>query len=107
MRDTVIRKTSGMMAQLVSDLSANFEKLGVRLRKQLAKTIISQGGPWVSIAFLFSNLNNDSKSYGNPKLMLASFKNDGEFFKRYNYFLIRNEKEAAKICKIIKESFKL
>jgi hypothetical protein len=105
MRDTIIKKTTGMMAQSISNLSANYEKLGVMLRKQLSKTIISKGGAWISIAFLFSNFSNEG--YGDPRLMLASFKNDDGLFKRYSYFLVKNKKEAIKICEILKKSFKL
>jgi len=105
MRDTVIRKTSGMMARLASDLTANFEVMGQKLREQIAKVTISKGGPWISIAFLFRDLKDDGKTYNKPKMMLANFKSDNAFFKRYNYFLIRDKEEAQKIYNLIKEWF--
>lgn len=105
MKDSVIRKTSGMMAQLVSDLSATFEVMGQQLREQIAKSILSKGGPWVSIGFLFRDLEDNGETYSEPKMMLASFKSDNGFYKRYSYFIIKNKDEAKKVCNLIKEWF--
>jgi hypothetical protein len=107
MKDTVIRKTSGMMAQLISELTTNFEVMGLKLREQIAKAIISKGGSWVSIAFLFRDLKDDGKAYSDSKMMLASFKSDNSFFKRYSYFIIKNKEEALKVCNLIKEWFNI
>ncbi len=107
MRDEVVRKTTGMMARFSSELSANFERCGILMRKQIEKFVLSKGGPWTSIAFLFSNFNNDLKTYDKPKMMLANFKSDNNVFKRYNYYIIKNKEEAKKICNLIKEWFDL
>lgn len=99
MKDEVIRKTKDLCASTLDGISVECSILGVKVRRQLKKFLISKGGPWGALAFLFQD--ND----GEEKLMLASFRSDGNLFRRYSYFIIRNKEEAEKVCKIIKESF--
>ena len=100
MKDEIIKKTTGMRANSIEELSADYEFLGIQRRRQLGKNIISKGGPWVSIGFVFQELGKSI-----PKLMLASFKSVGGVYTRFSYFNIKNKEEAKKIYKILKDTF--
>jgi len=106
MKDQIIKKTTHMRAQLISQLSANYEKLGILFRREVAKRLISQGGPWASFGFVFQDKQDDD-SFGPPKVMLASFKNYEGMYSRFSYFNIKNKEEAQKICDLLKETFEL
>lgn len=101
MKDEVIRKTKDLCASTLEAISIECNVLGVKVRHQLKKFLIAKGGPWGALAFLFQD------NSGEEKLMLASFKTDGNMFRRYSYFIIRNREEAKEICKIIGECFNI
>ena len=104
MKDEIIKKTSGMQAMDVENLSADYKKLGVLFRKQLEKlTIFRNSGPWTSIAFKYQNLVGGE--WDSPRVMLAFFKSMDGMFKRYSYFNVRNKEEAIKIVKFLISSF--
>lgn len=99
MKDEVIRKTKDLCASTLETISIECHIFGVKVRHQLKKFLIAKGGPWGALAFLFQDYG------GEEKLMLASFRSDGNLFRRYSYFIIRNRDEAKEICKIIGECF--
>jgi len=106
MKDYVIKKTSGMRAYSIEDLSATYEQLGIIFRKQLDKIIIYRNrGPWASIAFKYQNFNG--KDWESPKVMLAFFKNMKGMFTRYSYFNIKTKEEAIKIINILISFFEI
>jgi len=88
-----------MQAASLDELTANFEELGVKFRRQIAKKILRKGGAWASIAFTFQDL--DGGEYGEPELMLATFKSVGGIYKRYNYYIIKNKKEIEDIWELL------
>ena len=105
MKDNIIRKTTGMKAETVEDLSANYFIADIQLRREEGKTIISKGGPWVSIAF---KIRDDlGKGAGFLKVMLASFKNFNGAYKRFSYFNIKTKMEAKTICNVLIDTFGL
>jgi hypothetical protein len=104
MKDEVVKKTSGMKATTIEELSANYEQLGITLRKQLEKMIIFRSkGPWASIAFKIQDKSGNE--WQPPKVMLAFFKNMEGFFTRYSYFNIKSKQEAIKIISFLISSF--
>ena len=106
MKDEIVKKTSGMRASTVEELSANYEQLGIVFRQQLEKLVINKNrGPWVSIAFKFQNING--KSWHPSQVMLAFFKNMGGLFTRYSYFNIKSEQEAVKIINFLISAFNI
>ena len=107
MNDEKIRKTTGMKADSIEGLSSNFEKLGIQLRREICKEIISRGGPWVSLGFTFQDKKDACDDFGSSKVMLASFKNTGGVYNRYSYFIIKTKEEAQKVCDILKQTFNL
>jgi len=104
MKDSIIKKTTHMRAKTVDELSANYEKLGVQHRREVFKHVISRGGPWVSLGFVFQDKEDE---FSSSKVMLASFKNFGGMYSRFSYFNIKSKEEAQKICNILKETFEL
>lgn len=106
MKDEMVKKTSGMKAATIEELSATYEQLGIVFRRQIEKMVIFRSrGPWASVAFTFQNrIGNDWQS---PKVMLAFFKNVGGFFTRYSYFNIKTKQEAIKIINFLISSFEI
>lgn len=94
MKDDFIIKTLGMVSRSIDELSSNFTKCGINIRRELKKVILSKGGAWVSILFLFNENNKE-------KIMLSNFKNMDGLYKRYNYFIIKDKEQARKIYNII------
>lgn len=106
MKDYTVKKTSGMRAFAVEDLSANYEHLGILLRKQLDKEIIFKDrGSWTSIAFKYQT--NNGNEWQLPRVMLAFFKQMQGFFTRYSYFNVRSKQEAIKIIKFLVSAFEI
>lgn len=106
MKDLLIAKTTGMVGNCLSSLTANYSRFGSLLRKEVKKVILSQRKVWSSIAFVFSDWDSKSDSFGPKRIMLANFKSvDGEY-KRYNYYIINNKEEAMKVVDLIEETFK-
>jgi len=105
MKDFFVPKTTGMRGRALEEISATFSLLGTCLRKQLSKKILSKGGPWGSIAFLFKDFDKNYLDFGDPKVMLANFKSDGEVYTRQNYFIVKDKEMAQNIIKLLKSWF--
>lgn len=107
MKDPFVPKNTGIRGRSLDEISADFSLLGVSLRKQLEKLVLRVGGAWATIAFKFVDFNKDFSDFGDPEIMLATFKSDGEFYKRQNYFIIKDKEMAKNILKILKEWFNI
>lgn len=106
MKDSIIKKTSGMWASRLEDLTATYKQFGVVLRQEFDKEIIFRNnGPWTSIAFAYKNVKNGE--FGASRVMLAFFKNIDGMFKRYSYYNIRSKEEAMKIIKFLMKIFNI
>jgi hypothetical protein len=104
MKDEQVRKTSGMKAPSLDELTASFTQLGVELRRQLSKEIIFKDrGPWASVAFKYQT--RGKSNWEPPRVMLAFFKKMEGFFTRYSYFNIRSKSEALKIIYFLIDAF--
>jgi hypothetical protein len=104
MKDEQVKKTSGMKAANLDDLTADYKQLGVEFRRQLSKQVIFKDrGPWASIAFKFQA--RQGNAWQPPRVMLAFFKKMGGLFTRYSYFNIRSKDEAVKIIYFLIEAF--
>jgi hypothetical protein len=106
MKDQFIKKTTGMSAHSISELNATYERLGIILRRQMGKEVISKNGPWASVAFKFQNSDGEG-GFDPSRVMLASFKSMDGMYRRFSYFNIKNKEEAEKICSFLKECFDL
>jgi len=100
--DEIVRKTTGMRVRDLDELTADYEELGVKFRKQISKKVLRKGGAWASIAFVFQDIDAETGNYGDPQLMLATFKNYGGMYTRYSYFIMKNRKEAEAIWELSK-----
>ena len=104
MKDELIRKTTGLVADSIEMLSVDYSKLGVCFRKQLRKLLIKKGGPWASVAFAYKDVKSGEEDV---KVMLSSFKSSEGEYKRFSYFNIQSKEEARLICRFLKEVFNL
>jgi hypothetical protein len=91
-----------MRAATLEELNADYEELGVKFRKQIFKRVLKKGGAWVSIAFVFQDLDTETGEYGDSQLMLATFKSVGSVYTRYSYYIVKNRKEAETIWDLAK-----
>ena len=103
MNDEVVRRTTGMRARTLDELTADYEELGVKFRRQVSKKVLRKAGAWASVAFVFQTFDAEMDEYGEPQLMLATFKNSGGMYTRYSYFIVKNKKEAETIWNMAKE----
>lgn len=105
MKDSASPKLASVKGRTIAELTADLYWLGVQVRKQIGKKLIAKGGPWAAVGFCFQAFENGE--FGEPKVMLASFRSDGSFYKRYSYFIVRNREEARSIVSFLKENFHL
>ena len=94
MKDTIFKKTTGMKAESIEDLTAEYRMGDSILREQLFKKILKSSGSWATILFVFKNCDSDVK-----KVMIANFKYVNGYFTRYNYVLLTME-EYNYICSL-------
>ena len=103
-KDEIIVKTTGMRAEIIEDLTADYYKYDVKCREQISKKILRKGGPWISIAFIYRDIDIDTEIYSEERLMLASFKMVDGYYTRQSYFIVKKEmiNDIIELCKEIK-----
>lgn len=105
MGDEVICRTTGMWAATLDKLTADYEKYGIRFRRQISKTILRKSGAWASLAFVFQDLDVETNEYGGPQLMLATFRISGGKYVRNSYYIVKDSRESETIRILAKKVF--
>jgi hypothetical protein len=104
--DGIIHNITGMRAATLDELTADYEEYGIKFRKQISKTVLRKGGPWASAAFVFQDLDIATGEYGEPQLMLATFKISGGKYTRNSYYIVKNKEEGEDIWDLTKTIWK-
>lgn len=86
MEDTLIKKHTGMKAETLEDLSAEYVLVGVKIREQLFKKILKKSRQWAQVAFVFRNVKEDTE-----KLMIGTFLKRAGYWTRNSYIIIDME----------------
>jgi len=79
------------------EITYNYEKDGVFLRRELDKKILSNTGIWADIAFLYQDLNLATADWKSPKITIARFKKVDGVWTKQSHFHINGQKRADQI----------
>ncbi len=84
------------MAEIVDELTIQYEEDGKVLRKQLDKEVLSKGS-WTTIMFLYQDLDRKTGEYGPQKVSIRRYqKRDGSYQPR-SKFEISSPRQALAI----------
>ena len=87
------------MAETPEELSWDYEDEGVLVRKQIDRVILTKGS-WVTIMFLFQELDRAKGKFRPPKMAIVRFKKAKGVYRKQSSFNISNEKQARQIAEV-------
>jgi hypothetical protein len=87
------------MAETPEELSWDYEDEGVLVRKQIDRVILTKGS-WVTIMFLFQELDRAKGKFRPPKMAIVRFKKSKGVYRKQSSFNISNEKQARQIAEV-------
>lgn len=89
-----------MIYEKIEDITVNFEKDGKQLVKELKKEILSRG-VWVTILFLYQQLDEKTGEYREPKICIRRYKKVKGFYQLQSKFSFSSDKQAKHIAGIL------
>ncbi len=88
------------MAEMVDEISVNYEEDGVLLCKELDRYVLSKGA-WATLMFLYQDLNRQSGEFGPQKVTIRRYqKRDGNYLPR-SKFNISSMDQGKKIIEAL------
>jgi hypothetical protein len=84
------------MADTLSELSYDYEEDGQLVRKEIDRAVLTRGG-WVTMMFLFQELDPGSGSFRAPKMAIVRFKKSRGSYRKHSSFNISSEKQARQM----------
>jgi hypothetical protein len=82
----------------IDELTINWEDEQGRLTtRELEKEVISKGGGWVTVMFLYQDLDSASGEYGPNKVRVQRYQKRGDKYIVQSKFNISSEKQAQQI----------
>jgi len=88
------------MAETLDELTYDYEEDGILVRKQLARTVLSQGG-WPTMMFLYQELDPKAERFRPPKMAIVRFKKNKGSYRKHSSFNISNEMQARQIVSVL------
>jgi len=82
----------------IGGVTYDYSKNGVRLRRQLAKEILSNTGVWADIAFLHQDRDLRTDGWKPARITVARFKKIGGFWRKQDHF---NANSAARVDRLV------
>lgn len=98
--ETQMLATDGMSLE---DLTYDYTKDGILLRRQLGKVVLSTTGIWADVAFLHQDLNVSTDDWKPPKITIVRFKRTGGVWRKQNHFNINSARRADQIIRVLSE----
>jgi hypothetical protein len=90
----------------LEELTINWEdEQGHITTRELAKEVISKGGGWVTIMFLYQDLDPRTGEYGPNKVRVQRYQKRGDKYSFQSKFNISSEKQARQIVKTLEAWF--
>lgn len=89
-----------MIYEKIEDITVNFEKDGKQLVKELKKEILSRG-IWVTILFLYQQLDEKTGEYREPKICIRRYKKVKGFYQLQSKFAFSSDKQSKQIASVI------
>ena len=90
------------MAETLDELTYNYEEDGTLVRKELDRVVLTKGG-WVTMMFLFQELDRKNGQFRAPKMAIVRFKKSRGSYRKQSSFNISNEKQARQIAAVFEE----
>ncbi len=80
-----------------SEISFDHYENAVLVRRELARHNLSGGNLWLTMMFLFQDLNRMNDAWSTPKVALVRYRREGGRYLRDSHFNISNESQVRKI----------
>jgi len=96
--ETQMLATDGVSLE---DLTYDYTKDGVLLRRQLDKVVLSNTGIWADVAFLHQDLNVGTDEWKPPKVTIARFKHTGGIWRKQDHFNVNSARRADQITAVL------
>ncbi|MEA2062927.1 MAG: hypothetical protein U9P14_04450 [Gemmatimonadota bacterium] len=94
------------MANPIDELTVDWQDDQGRLTtKQLDKKLLSKGGAWVTLVFLYQDLNLKTGEYGPRKVRIQRYQKRNDRYIPQSKFNISNEKQALQVVEIFEGWF--
>lgn len=94
------------MASGIDELTVNWQDEQGRLTtREIGKELISKGGGWVTVMFLYQDLDSATGEYGPKKVRVQRYQKRGDKYIVQSKFNISNEKQAQQIARALDEWF--
>ncbi len=90
------------MAETLDELTYNYEEDGTLVRKELDRAVLTKGG-WVTMMFLFQELDRKSGKFRAPKMAIVRFKKSKGSYRKQSSFNISSEKQARQIVAVFED----
>jgi len=87
------------MVETLDELTYDYEEDGVLVRKQLDRTVLTQGG-WATVMFLFQEIDRKSGRFRPPKMSIVRFKKTRGSYRKHSSFNISTESQARQIAAV-------
>ena len=93
------------MAEIVEELTVNYEEDNVLLGKELDKHVLTKGA-WATVMFLYQDFDRRKEDYGPTKIGIRRYqKRDGAYVYR-SKFNISSLDQARKVVEALNKSIK-
>ncbi len=93
------------MASTVDEITINYEEDGKKIIDEIEKEVISKGGSWVTIGFLYKEFNRRTEEYSTPKVSIRRYRKMDGSYKQQSKFNISGEKQARLVSKTLSKWF--
>lgn len=94
------------MASGIDELTVNWQDEQGRLTtREIDREIVSKGGGWVTIMFLYEDLDNSTGEYGPGKVRVQRYQKRADKYIVQSKFNISNEKQAHQIARTLEKWF--
>ncbi|MBN2289805.1 MAG: hypothetical protein JXQ83_10775 [Candidatus Glassbacteria bacterium] len=94
------------MAGTIDELTINWQdEQGKLSTRELDKRVISKGGLWVTVIFLYQDLNHQTGEYGPPKARIQRYQKRNDRYIPQSKFNISSAKQARQIVEILQDWF--
>ena len=90
------------MAETLDELTYIYEEDGTLVRKELDRAVLTKGG-WVTMMFLFQELDRKSGKFRAPKMAIVRFKKSKGSYRKQSSFNISSEKQARQIVAVFED----
>lgn len=89
------------MSDILEELTYNYYKNGVQLRKQIGAVVLSNTGIWADIAYLYQD--QDTIGWKPAKVTIVRYKKVNGLWKKDNHLNINSPQRADQIISVLTE----